>query len=79
MLTGGLVAISTANLHKDDSNFENNLAGVYIGAGVATAGFIFVAIATSHIKKAGVKLNKSGKHALNIKTSQDGLTLALKF
>jgi hypothetical protein len=79
ILAGGLVAVATANLHIDDNNFDNNLTGVYIGAGIATAGVIFLAIGTSNIKKAGVKLNKSEKHALKIKTSRDGVTLAMKF
>ena len=79
VLVGGLVAVATADLHKDDNNFHNNLTGVYIGAGIATVGFVFVAVASSHIKKAGVKLNKSEKHALKIKTSRNGVTLAMKF
>jgi len=79
VLTGGLVAVTTANLHKDDAQFENNLTGVYIGAGIAAVGVIFIAIGSSNIKKAGVKLNKSEKHALKIKTSRDGVTLAMKF
>ena len=79
VLAGGLVAVATADLHKDDNNFDNNLTGVYIGAGIATVGFVFIVVASSHIKKAGVKLNKSEKHALKIKTSRDGVTLAMKF
>ena len=79
VLAGGLVAVATADLHKDDNNFDNDLTGVYIGAGIATVGFVFVAVASSHIKKAGVKLNKSENHALKIKTSRDGVTLAMKF
>jgi len=79
VLVGGLVAVATADLHKDDNNLHNNLTGVYIGAGIATVGFVFVAVASSHIKKAGVKLNQSEKHALKIKTSRDGVTLAMKF
>jgi len=79
MLTGGLVAVATADLHKDDDNFHNDLTGIYIGAGIATVGFVFVGVATSHIKKAGVILNKSEKHALQIKPSRDGVTLAVKF
>lgn len=79
VLAGGLVAVATADLHKDDNNFDNDLTGVYIGAGIATVGFVFVAVASSHIKKAGVKLNKAEKHALKIKTSRDGVTLAMKF
>ncbi len=79
MIAGGLVAVATADLHKDDNNFDNNLTGVYIGAGIATVGFVFIVVASSHIKKAGVKLNKSEKHALKIKTSRDGVTLAMKF
>ena len=78
VLAGGLVAVATGNLHKDDNNFENNLTGVYIGAGIAAVGIVFVALASSHYKKAGVKLNKSEKHALKIRTSRDGVTLALK-
>ncbi len=79
VLAGGLVAVATADLHEDENNFNNDLTGVYIGAGIATVGFVFIAVASSHIKKAGVKLNKSEKHALKIKTSRDGVTLAVKF
>ncbi len=79
MLAGGLVAVATADLHKDDSNIHNDLTGVYIGTGIATVGFVFIAVASSHIKKAGVKLNNSEKYALKIQTSRDGVTLALKF
>ena len=79
MLTGGLVAVATANLHKDDNNFDNDLTGIYIGAGIATVGIVFIGVATSHMKKAGVKLNKSEKHTLQIMTSRDGVTLAVKF
>jgi len=79
VLAGGWVAVATADLHKDENNLENDLTGVYIGAGIATVGFVFVAIASSHIKKAGVKLNRSEKHALKIETSRNGITLAMKF
>ena len=77
MIAGGLVAVATADLQKKE--YDTDLTGVYIGAGIATVGFVFIAIASSHIKKAGVKLNKSEKHALKIKTSRDGVTLAMKF
>ena len=79
VLAGGLVAVATANLHYDETEHDNNLTGVYIGVGIATVGIVFVAIGTANIKKAGVKLNKSEKHALKIKTSRDGVTLAMKF
>jgi len=79
VLAGGWVAVATADLHKDENNLENNLTGIYFGAGIATAGFVFIAIASSHIKKAGVKLTRSEKHALKIETSRDGITLAMTF
>ena len=78
MLAGGLTAVATADLHKDDNNFHNDLTGIYIGAGIATVGFVFVGIATSHIKKASVKLNKSEKHALKLETSRDGISFVMK-
>ena len=77
MLAGVLVAAATANLEYEET--DTNLTGVYIGAGIAAVGVIFIAIGSSNIKKAGVKLNKSEKHALKIKTSRVGVTLALKF
>jgi len=79
MIAGGLVAVATADLQEDNTEYDTDLTGVYIGAGIATVGFVFIAVASSHIKKAGVKLNKSEKHALKIKTSRDGVTLAMKF
>ena len=77
MLAGVLVAAATASIQYEETN--TNLTGIYIGAGIAAVGIIFVAVASSHYKKAGVKLNKSEKHALKIKTSRDGITLAMKF
>ena len=79
MLAGGLVAVATAHLQEDNTEYDTDLTGVYIGAGIATVGFVFIAIASSHIRKAGMKLNNSEKHALKIKTSRDGVTLAMKF
>ena len=35
VLAGGLVAVATSDLHKDDNNFDNDLTGLYIGAGIA--------------------------------------------
>ena len=77
MLTGVLVAATTASLEYEES--DTNLSGIYIGAGIAAVGIVFVAIGASHYKKAGLKLNKSEKHALRIKTSREGITLAMKF
>ena len=77
VLAGGLVAVATADLQEDNTEYDTDLTGVYIGAGIATVGFVFIAVASSHIKKAGVKLNNSEKHALKIKTSRDGVTLAM--
>jgi heme/copper-type cytochrome/quinol oxidase subunit 3 len=77
LLAGVLVVVATANLEYADT--DTDLTGWYIGAGIAAVGLIFVAVSASHYKKAGVKLNKSEKHALNIKTSRDGVTLAMKF
>ena len=79
MLAGGLVGAATIHLQVDDAQYDTDLTGVYIGAGIATVGFVFIAIASSHIKKAGVKLNMSEKHALRIQTSRDGVTLAMTF
>ena len=77
VLTGVLVAAATAKLQYAET--DTDLTGVYIGTGIAAVGIIFAAVASSHYKKAGVKLNKSEKHALKIKTSRDGVTLAMKF
>lgn len=79
LLTGGVVAVATVNAHQDEKGLENDLTGLYIGTGIAAAGIIFLGVASSSIKKAGVKLNKSEKHALKIKTSRNGVTLAMKF
>ncbi|MEE4256178.1 MAG: hypothetical protein V2I47_03995 [Bacteroidales bacterium] len=79
MLAGGLVIAATSHLQVDNAQYDTDPTGIYIGAGIATAGFVFIAIATSHIKKAGVKLNMSEKHALKIETSRDGVTLAMTF
>ena len=79
MLAGALVVAATAHLQVDNEQYDTGLTGVYIGAGIATAGFVFIAIASSHIRKAGIKLNMSENHALTITTSRDGVTLAMTF